>query len=389
MSEYVERLTAADFEETMDLLDLAFNRPNKNQGFETLLPRIYKKTDESMSNNFAIRKNGRIRAIVGVYPMIFQSGLQTLKFAAIGSVATHARFRNSGLMRQLMKAGIQEMRSQGYHLTGLAGHRQRYGYYGYEKSGIVYSFIVTKNNINKSLSFGNNESSIRFEPVTENSFEWLSYAKKLYDAQPFHCNRPINEFYLYLKSWNMNPWAAIDKNEKMVGYLVNSKSKHQVSEIFADSANIFSDMVAAWVSQYEEDSVTFTLPPWEQNYIRKISSICESVTASGSYNWRIFDWVRVINTLFSVKLSYTKLAEGEVKIGIEDCGVFSLCVKNGKASCKKINGNPDLYCDEFSAVRLLFGPLKPDNVMELPENLVPIFSSWFPLPLSWGLQDRV
>lgn len=388
MPERIERLCTADFEEAMDFLNLVFSQAHSPHDFARMLPRLYRPTEESMQNNFAIRKNGRIRAVVGLFPITLHAGDRTLKVGGIGGVATHPNERKMGAMHQLMEACIEEMHSQGFQLSCLGGIRQRYGYYGFEKAGTAYSYYVTKNIIRHCLT-DTLETGIHFKLIKQDDREKLSHAKELYDTQPLHCNRSPDEFYLYLKSWYMIPWAALDRNGNMIGYIVANGANNQINEILADSPDIFYSMICTWTSEHAGEGTSLFLPPWARDFTRKIGRISENVSIQESYNWRVFDWVEVIRALFAVRSGFSRLADGEVNIGIKNYGITRICVKDGLAVCEQVKGKADVLVDAFTAMRLMFGPLSPDNAAELPDHLFPLFSSWFPLPLCWLPQDSV
>ena len=125
MSSEINRLQASDFEEALDMLNFSFGFQHP-KNFETLLPALYKAEDEHMSWNWAVRENGRIRAIVGAFPLAWQLGETTLRISGIGGVSCHPRARNQGYMQQLMSHAVASMRAEGYHLSYLGGQRQRY-----------------------------------------------------------------------------------------------------------------------------------------------------------------------------------------------------------------------------------------------------------------------
>ena len=64
----VEQLTANDFEEAMDFMNLVFGAHGPHD-FASLLPALYQPTDELMKCIWAIRESGRIVAIVGYHPL--------------------------------------------------------------------------------------------------------------------------------------------------------------------------------------------------------------------------------------------------------------------------------------------------------------------------------
>jgi predicted N-acetyltransferase YhbS len=388
MGENIERLTANDFEEAMDFLNLVFSQAHRPHNFEKLLPGLYQPTQESMQCNFVLRKNGRIRSLAGLFPMTISIGGELLKAAGIGGVATHINERKSGMMKRLLDACIQEMHLEGYHISCLGGDRQRYGYFGYEKAGSSYNYDITRKNIKHSMGNTMN-TNIHFEPMKENDEKWICLAKKMYDNQPIHCIRPLDKFYTYLRAWNMQPWAALDENNCFIGYLVANESKNQVSEIFANSSDVFFDMICNWVTRQSRGGISLFLTPWAQEYAWKAGSISESVSIQEAYNWKVIKWVEVLRALLKVKSQISSLIDGEVCIHIKGYGTIRISVEEGLPLCEQIEGNANMTWESSMATRSFFGPMPHESIVDLPEGIKRLFSSWFPLPLCWPSQDRV
>jgi hypothetical protein len=219
--------------------------------------------------------------------------------------------------------------------------------------------------------------------------ERISNAKRLYDNEPVHITRPADNFYNYLKNWNMQPWAIIDEKGTMVGYLVADKTGKRINEIFTEDAELFDDAVCAWVKQHPEDYVTIYIPFWSVEILEKISSFAEGTGMGEAYHWQIFKWTEVIEALLTLKSSYTLLADGEIKLGIKDYGTVKISVGNGKASCSLVNDEPDFMLDKYIATRFILGPMPAFVSYMVPRKLHPILASWFPLPMCWFPQDNV
>jgi len=140
----VEQTSAEDFAELMDMLIRAFqaNRPVKRP-FQALFPDLYRPTDQNMRSNYVIRKNGKIAACVGLFPMRILICERTVTIAGIGGVSTLQDFRRQGLMRTLMQHVQKEIIDQGYPFSWLGGDRRRYMHWGYENTVNRFSFTMT------------------------------------------------------------------------------------------------------------------------------------------------------------------------------------------------------------------------------------------------------
>ncbi len=385
MTDTVVQLTANDFDEGMAFLNMVFGEHSPHD-FAAMLPSIYRATDQHMAANNAVCVDGEIRGIVGLFPMVWKVGDTALRVGGIGGVSTHPEARGKGYMRTLMNYSVKQMRERGYELSWLGGQRQRYQYFGYEKCGNSYHFTLNRSNLRHSFSA---PASIRFEPLAEDQAERLERAIALHDAQPAHAARAPGDFARYLVSWYHRPWAAVNSDGEMVGYLVADKSGDQVAELAGiDDATVL-EMVRAWTADHCEGAATFEIHPWSVGQARLLSRHCESMGIRATGNWQVLNWVATLDALLKLAHRGTHLAAGEVVVQIEGAATVRLSVGAGGAGCEAAEGAPaDLVCDTHTAMRALFGPLPTSSVCDLPAG-ARILESWCPLPLSWSRQDGV
>ena len=383
MSTAIARLTAADFEEAMDVLNFSFGFEHPHN-FETLLPVLYHPGAEAMSWNWALREEGSIRAIVGVFPLTWKLGDATLRIAGVGGVSCHPRYRKRGFMGQLMRHCVEAMREEGYPLSWLGGQRQRYGYYGYEKCGINYQLSLAPNNVRHV--FGDGDLGIEFRPLERQDRTHLQGVIGLHDAQPIRGVRPRERFYNMLLSWYHKPHIAISPDSRMIGYVVANGNGDRITEILAvNEGEPELQIAAAWVQQHGE--ATFDLAP-SNRLLPKLAAVCGGMSVHSSGNWQIFDWAAALDALLKVQGTLIPLNDGAVVIEIADYGKVLLEVAGGSARCIRSDAAPALQTDAFTAMRLLFGPLPPATVLALPQAAAAL-EQWCPLPLFWGRQDGV
>ncbi len=377
-------LTADDFEEAMDFLNLAFSEHGPID-FATLLPSIYRPTDRHMANNYAIKKDGRICAIVGLFPITWHVGDAVLRVAGIGGVSTHPDLRGSGLMTALMEHCVGLMTAQKYPLSWLGGQRQRYLYFGYERCGNTNVFTVSKTNLKHCFE---GDPDIRFEAIGPEDRDRIAGARALHDAQPMYCQRSLEDFHIYCTCRSFGLFAALDGSGRMVGYLVASQKSDYVAELGADDDDIALEMLRAWVAHHSERSTTVDVGPMGGDLIYKLGRCCEAVSVRPSGNWQVIDWIAVTDALMKMRRRSGPMAEGSVVVGIEGYGAIRLQAEGDEAGCAAADEDPDMSCDAPTAMRLLFGPLSPSLVMPLPEKAA-LLESWCPLPLTWKRQDGV
>lgn len=385
MTTELVQLNAADFEDAMDFMNLVFSAHGPID-FTQLLPALYQPDDEMMGWNWAVREEGRIRAVVGSFPITWQLGPAQLEVAGIGGVSSHPRRRGAGYMRQLMEHCVQRMRDEGKHLSWLGGQRQRYAYFGYEKCGIGYSFSLSKTNLRHV--YGDAESRLSFQPLEPGDATHRAGCIELHDAQTYRCHRPAERFDSLLRSWKHRPHIALAPDGRMVGYVVTNASGNSVCEICAVSeGDPLLEVARAWTAQQSSSSAQFSLAPWHP-LVRALGPIAESFSTSSTGNWQVFDWQATLSALFSVRAHVGPLLDGRVAVEIIDYGTVALEANGGETACTLTDEVPALRVDAATAHRLFFGPLPPSSTVDLSSNTA-ILEQWCPLPLYWNRQDGV
>ncbi len=385
MATELVQLNAADFEDAMDFMNLVFSAHGPID-FTQLLPALYQPDDEMMGWNWAVREGGRIRAVVGSFPIQWQLGDARLDVAGIGGVSSHPRRRGAGYMRQLMEHCVQRMRDEGKHLSWLGGQRQRYAYFGYEKCGTGYTFTLSKANLRHV--YGDAPSRLSFRPLEPGDAVHRAGCMELHDAQPFHCLRPAERFDALLRSWKHQPHIALAPDGRMVGYLVANGSGDSVCELCAVSeGHPELEIARAWTAQQRSGSIRFDLSPWHP-LVHKLGPLAESFSTSSTGNWLVFNWRATLEALLNVRASTGPLIDGRVAVDIADCGTLALEVQNGETACSPTDEEPALRVDAPTAHRLLFGPLAPSATIALPPAAAAL-EQWCPLPLYWARQDGV
>ena len=86
MSDTIERLTGADYEEAMDTMGHAFGF-EEGRDFPSLLPQIYRPTDEWMQAIYAIRRDGKIDSGPYLGRVHLERLLGTLRLQRVGSLS--------------------------------------------------------------------------------------------------------------------------------------------------------------------------------------------------------------------------------------------------------------------------------------------------------------
>ncbi|MBN1465247.1 GNAT family N-acetyltransferase [candidate division KSB1 bacterium] len=377
MMEPIVQLTAGDYENAIDFLNLVFS-VHYPIDFPRVLPKLYKPTDDCMSMNYAIKRHGKIRAIVGLYPIELHVGAIPLKLAAIGAVSSHPNDRAHGYMQRLLRFCLKVMRAEGYHLSWLGGQRQRYGYFGYEVCGSTAVLTVNKKNISHCYT---EAPAVHFDKVGAPD-ERVSQMKLWHDQKPIHCSRPVASFVEISRSWQHDLFAALSASGELAGYVIANAA----GAVFEMVTSNEKAVIPAWVTQQAQDQVVFETAMLANPIVTELTRICEQPSVRSSGNWQIFDWQRVVDGVLKLKHQSMQLMKDTFRLGIDGYGVVELKVDDCAAECVRTQKRAHFSCDPRTAMRLLFGPLPPAMSGLLDHSTL---NSWCPLPLSLPRPDEV
>lgn len=382
--EEIVRLTSADYEQSIDFLDLVFSQAKKPHHFEKMLPRLA--MPDAMTHHFALKRDGRIRAMLGVYPLETTIDGERFLFSTTGNVATHWRETGKGYMSALLDRAMTELHEIGADASRLGGHRQRYNRYGFEMAGTSISMNLTAHNV-QGAAF----APLDFRPVAREDTETLALIRALHMRSAMAVERGNDDsLYRVLTAWEAQPFAAFDEENRFAGYLAAAQGGGSLAELKAETPELAERMLLSWLKAHPENGLSLTLPPWETETIARLSRHCQSLSLNPASQFKIISWARLINALGRVKGRMRALTDGECVVDIPDEARFILRVKGGALSCDETALPADLTLDHLTATRFLFGPLPPEAVLpDLGGKSGAMLASLLPLPLSWNGQDRV
>ncbi len=385
MNDPIIQLSAGDFPELTAFLANAFAKAQPDY-FQTHLSAIYQPTDRHMRCNYAIRRGGAIAGVIGLFPITLHMGSSSLRVAGIGGVSTDPQYRGQGLMSNLMSHVLQQIRQEGYDLSWLSGLRHRYRYFGWEKAGSA-TFIHAGPPVVDWWRQEHDLPAIRLEPLKEDDAAVLAHLQALQQSQLIYCKRPAEDFSRFLRFHKYQPHVAWDAAGQVAGYITGREGGGDASLVARD-ASTAAAMACAWV----ENSKTAGAFQWHtlpDPIGRTLADMSEYISTSGSGNWQIFNWPKVLTTLLRERHAASPLQPGSVAVGINDAKlVVRLTVDGTNATCATTSDKPDITADAPTVTRLLLGPLSPSRVLPLPAAAA-ILDAWCPLPLWLPPEDHV
>jgi len=368
MNYTVTQLTLDDYDEAINFVSNAYGEDINY--FPDAYPYIYKPIYGQIINNYAIKIDGKIRAMLRITPEEIVVGDKVLKVAIIGDVSTDPDYRNQGLMGTMMNFAVEKLRNDGTDIGYLSGNRHRYKHFGFEVGGTKTSFYVNKQNL-KQLNL--KHENLIFEQVDSIDLPTSKILNEMFQKLPMHTKRKDELFFDTCTSWGRK-LILVKKDGNLVGYCEDDRTQ------FSELAAISDEMRLAIINEYPEGEVEVCLSPADQNLIKILSSIANKQEVYRTGHWQIFNHEKVLTALLEFKSNYSRLAYGEAIFKIENTGTFKLQVSKEGISCQKVDLPTENVFSRELFMQIAFGPVAPCLLTELPADL-PIFNNWFPLPI--------
>ena len=371
MEEY-RRGTAADAEAILDFANYVFSLSDRPHDFKTLLPKLYGEGCDTARYHHLILEDGKIRAMVCVCPTELSVAGKTLKAGCVGTVSVHPYARGRGYMKRLMARAVADMKEEGDSFSLLDGQRQRYEFFGYERTGILFSLTLTEKNVR--LGFGGADAeSVSFREFGDGSGEWERAAYGLYRGLPVTGARGAEDFAAVCRSWDGRSYAVLDRG-RFAGYL--TVCGDTVTEIELADPSRLPAVCAALFREFGCKSLQFTLPAYDTEKLRILSRVCEGYEIGCANCYQIFDYAAVIGAFLTLKSSLRPLRDGKMVLGVKGAETVEICVRGGKPSVRRTEERADCTLTPAEAAAGLFSPLGSTSLFSLPCP-----EGWFPLPL--------
>jgi predicted N-acetyltransferase YhbS len=394
------KASGEDYDEIIDLGNYVFSAARTPHDFPLLLPKLYKREYFMEGNHYLAREDGRIKAIVGTYPLTMHILGESLPGRGLGMVSVHPYARSRGYMRGLMETALEDMRREGVAFSCLGGQRQRYEYFGYVPTGVKVDFLCRRANVRhvlgKAPAFKPEGGELSLRELGAGDRELLDRIFALHQAKAARIERPREKFFDILSSWNFRVYAALAKGE-FLGYLIADPSGEEIHELNlsdpSQAAARLPELIGAFLNlrgkNGDRDQVKVTVQPQEREKLDAFSRFAEDYAIAAAYSFRIFDYSRLLPPLLRLKARNETLPQGSVVLRIAGKESFRLSVEGGGASVSGLGEyrGAALELENREAAELLFSALSPLSSPKLREN--PFLRGILPLPLFFEHPDGV
>ena len=376
---YYGRGKDCDNKELIAFLDEVFfidDDPETKRDFISILPKIYHDEYRPAYNNFVVQdENGEFRAAVGNFNIDLDVAGTPVKACCIGNVAVGVRYRSMGYMVDLMNMSVEEMMQNGTDIAYLGGQRQRYGYFGFEASGVSYNFEFNKKTA-KHI-FGGRKSALRAEKLNENDMATIGKIDELYQKNIIKASRPHDKYYRIITSWRHTPYVVYDGDE-FAGYFLIDYGYSWISECAVTKPEYYGELALAALEVSGKDSIRFNASPFDKEKHGFFTVNSENVSVGGCESLLVLNYEKVLGAYLKAKAAYTSLADGELTVlihGKKADEKLRVAVKNNEVTVEKFDGEAEIEFTHEQATRAFLS-----NFTFEREQLNGAAQQWFPLP---------
>ncbi len=377
-----------DLEETLRVMDVSFGKVGTGAEFDKILPKMKHGTPDMMEQHLAVRRDGAIKAILGVYRLPAVMAGERVLFTTTGNVGTLPEERCKGYMTALLNAAMEENARIGAAASRLSsGHPSRYQRFGFFHCGINRHYKLSADLM--TAAERREAAGYTFRRIEEGETEVYTDLRRILEAQPFYVERTTDwDFYDTMCAWQNIPFVVTDEGGTTIGFL--AARGNEVAELYTTSASRFVCIALAW-AQKNGAPVGIPLMAHQIDETAILDARGAAYSQSHASMFRVMSWTDILRGTLALGAAVRPMKDFRctVKItGIDtpecakcDSGTFTIACESGKPSVARTNAAPDITIPYEDAGKFFFG--RAGEPMERPAGLP------FPLPFSWNLQDRV
>ena len=362
------------------------------ENFSVILPKTYGPEKHFEEYHQLVKEDGVLTAVIGNYEQDFYIGNTVLKTGCVGSVSVAKSARGKGYMQFLMKKTEEAMRAHQVDIAFLGGLRNRYGFFGFEKSGFTYEFYFNEANIRQTVGW-DEDTGVEIRLVTADD-PALDELYALYRKNVMWC-RSREEFYEKSRTWN-NEVFQIRLDGVFAGYFA-AKGGCLVELELSDWSNLLR-VVKACMIKNNEKSLSVQVLGWQIEQLTALFMTCESYHLRTCCAFKILNYINTITALLELKKTYTELENGTLLLGIKQSNqlernfeaqpniqLIRITVEDGKIAVEELyEGTPDIVLTDREAATVLLSPAGVFYARKYQQKL----KNWFPVEFSISNLDE-
>ena len=358
--------TNSDFREVTDFINMVFDK-----NFPEFMEKVYTEENFMRAEHYCIRDEGRLAACVAVYPQTIRCGDESIECAWIGSVSVSPDKRGMGYMKQLMAHVNQVLVDRGIPFAYLSGRRNRYGFYGYEITGMRNYFTFEEENIRLTIGF-DACNEYEFDPLYQEDKEDLESVMKLYEKRLFMV-RTAEDMVPGMKTWEYRPYVVKKKGEFQVYILIKGD---EIAEIELVNFENVLNVCGAVMLCFGIENLKIEARTWEIEKCRILAEKCERYHIETLGNMKIFDFKKTLGYFMETERKIRNIKPGKLIVEVTGEDTFSIEVTEKTVKTDIIDSEKaDISVTPSQLIRLCF-TRGGDFITGFDSELV---KNWFPL----------
>ena len=338
----------------IDFINYVFSQNSVPHDFKTLIPKVYADGRGYDGIHAIVLDDGRVKGVVGQYPVHASFGGAPLEIGYIGSVSTHPYARGSGYMIKMMEMQAEHAKETGIDVMMLGGQRQRYEYYGYSPVGCQYTYQVNAANVRHALR-SVDASTVGWKRFADAAEAEIDLAYRLYQQQPITGVRSREDFELIMRTWRAEPYLLLHEAE-VLGYMVVSGTD-SVSELVVSDVSCVPALIKGWFAANGLKNMSFSVAAFDTALNRVLAAFAEGYQVSNCTQARIVNLANVLRACLTLKMRAGALSDGEVILQMDDEAPVLARAKDGQITVQETDAAPDVSCpvDWFPLPLFLYG----------------------------------
>lgn len=385
---YRGRCKEEDTQQLLDMLDEVFfsdDDEKTKRNFLELLPKLYKDKYHPAYNNFIVAEDGVIKAAVGLYPFEMNILGKKIKVAGIGNVGVAASARHKGYMIDCMNQCLDQMKADGTDISLLGGHRQRYGYFGYEPIGSCYRFTIGRRNI-AHIKGGEYVTSFVSKKLLPEDKEDLRLIKELHEKSGIYAERPEEDLFDILSSWRNEPYSVYC-NDVFAGYFVKDKFNDGCDELTAVRTEDMIDVILCALDTIDKEYINIDVPSYDTETLDYMMRYYDSCSYGHCEMVNVLNYRNFIEAFLGVKASRLNLGSGSLNLlihGFRTDEQLKVTVEGKSVTVEETSESPDIELGHADAMRFV------SAIFSRERTALPAFAqNWFPVDFCCFSADNV
>ena len=356
----------SEFREVTEFINMVFDKQ-----FPEFMEKVYTEENFHMAEHYLIRVEGKIAACVALYPQTISFGEKSIECAWIGSVSVDPERRGEGHMRRLMAHVNHVIKERKIPFAYLSGRRNRYGFYGYEITGIRNFYTFEEENIRLTIGF-DACNEYEFSPFCESDSSIYDSVIELYSKRLITVRNNEN-MNAGMKTWHYKPYV-IKKHGEFAGYML--MRDNDIAEIELVLLDELLNVVGAVMQRFDAQTVRIEAREWERAKCNALAVCCERYTTETLGNMKVFDYVKTLRFFLEIENTVRKLKNGKLRVCVRDEMSFCVEITQGGVSVEISDENgADICVSGSELIRLVFTK----GGMSMPWFDNEIVRNWFPL----------